>query len=59
MGKGLASSLVYTPTSTLCGVSIVFIKMFAFSPTKEIDASHGDTTPLVKTPVIIFRGTYF
>lgn len=51
----LSCILLHLP---LCGMSIVFIKMLAFSPTKEMDVSLGDTSLLAKTRVIIFRDMY-
>lgn len=52
-------SRVYAYDLPLCGMNIAFIKMFVFSPTKEIDVSLGDNSLLAKTQVIIFRDMYF
>lgn len=40
-------------------MNIVFGKIFAFSPTKEIDVSLGDTSLLAKTEIIILRDMNF
>lgn len=58
MGKVLPHFCCVLLHLPLCGTSTVFIKMLAFSPTKEIDVPLGVISLLAKTQVIIFRDTY-